>query len=327
MKYRMAAAVLVCVLSMPVGAVAQSLRQQCIDMVESSSYEALCVNVADAMEIVQPRLGIALSGGNPVPGTASTLGMRLGSLPRTSLAARVTAAPVDLPPIERVASTSDVDFAVASVAVDASIGVFQGFALAPTVGGFGSLDVLGSIGIVPLPGDEGFRDRSPFTWAAGARLGLMRESFSAPGVSLSAMYRSLGKIEYGGVASGLVSGEREAFFRTRDYRVVSLRAVVGKRLVGFGLAGGAGYDRYRADVLIRVCDPTVPPLCDSVKVIQQDGFSTSRISLFANASYTLLLVSFVAEAGWQQGGDDVTGGTDKIEKGALFGGLAIRVGF
>jgi hypothetical protein len=311
-------------LALPATVAGQTLRQQCVTMVESSSYEALCVNVADAIEIAQPRLGIALSGGNPVPGTASTLGMRLGALPRISLAARVTAAPVDLPAIERTTSSSDVEFGVASLAADASIGLFQGFALFPTVGGFGSVDLLGSVGIVPLPGDEGFHESSPFTWAAGARVGLLRESFTAPGVSVSAMYRSLGDISYGNVDTGLLGGDRDTFFRVSGYNVTSFRGVVGKRFLGFGLTAGAGYDRYRADVLIRVRDPGLDP--NRIRSIQQDGLKANRTSLFANASYTFLLLSVVAEAGWQQGGDAVSGATDKIEKGALFGGIALRIG-
>ena len=324
MRLCVATVVLTCLLVPTMRAEAQGLRQEC-EVVQNSNYRLLCQNVADALEIVQPRLGIVLSGGNPVPWTASTLGMRLGSLPRLSLAARVTAAPIDLPAIERAASDSDVEFGVASIAADASVGVFPGFALGPTVGGFGALDVLGSVGMVPLPGDEGFQDKSPFTWAAGARLGLLRESFTAPGVSLSAMYRALGDISYGNVETGLIGGEGDTFFRVSEYYVTSLRGVVGKRLLGFGLTAGAGYDWYRGDVLIRVRDPSLTTP-NRIREIQQDGVKTNRTSLFANASYTFLLVSVVAEGGWQQGGDAVVGATDKLEKSALFGGIAIRIG-
>jgi hypothetical protein len=324
MKCR-SATVLLGVLAMPVTVAGQSLRQQCATMVESESYEALCVAVADAMHILQPRLGIALSGGNPVPGTASTLGRRLGTMPRVSLAARVTAARLDLPPIEAVGNSSDVDFGVTSLAADASVGVFQGFALLSTVAGVGSVDVLASVGMVPLPGSEGF-DGSPFTWAAGARIGLLRESFTAPGVSVSAMYRSIADVEYGNVDVGLLGGDGDAFFQLSDYNVTSLRGVIGKRLLGFGLAAGAGYDRYRSDVLIRVRDPALTDQ-NRVRELRLDEWSRSRASLFGNASYTFLLVTFVAEAGWQQGGDAPPDASDRIEKGALFGGIAIRVGF
>jgi hypothetical protein len=329
---QIAAAVLACLLSMPVTGAAQSLRQQCDDKVQQASYRLLCLNLADAMEIVPPRLGIAASGGNPVPGTASTLGMRLGTLPRISVAGRLTTVEVQLPGIQEVTrNASDFTFFAVSVAADASVGLFQGFSLAPTVGGLGSVDLLASVGIAPLNDGGGccgigFRDASQVTWAAGARVGLLRESFTAPGVSLSAMYRSLGTLEYGEAVLGSTFPARDAYFRMRDFRALSFRGVIGKRLIGFGVAGGAGYDRYDTDILIRVCDPVAPPLCNSIEEIQQDGFRASRVSLFANASYTFLLVTIVGELGWQVGGDLETGASETVERGAGFAGLAVRIG-
>ncbi|HSJ10798.1 MAG TPA: hypothetical protein VK928_12820, partial [Longimicrobiales bacterium] len=181
---------------LPVNAQAQALRAQCT-AASRDPVRAFCENVADAATMLQPRVGIALSGGNPVPGTASTLGMRLGSMPRISLTARVTAADVDLPAVERMTDSADVSFPVGSIAADVSVGLFSGVSLLPTVGGFGSIDLLGSVGIIPLPRGEGFDNSAPLTWAAGARVGILRESFTAPGVSVSMMYRRLGDVTFG----------------------------------------------------------------------------------------------------------------------------------
>jgi hypothetical protein len=321
MRYRFAAAVLG-MLALPVNVSGQSMRDACV-IFESASYEALCVNLADAMRIIPPKVGIALSGGNPVPGTASTLGMRLGALPRMSLAVRATGTFVDVPQIEEAGNNGNIEFGVGTIAADASIGVFQGFALLPTVGGFGSIDLLGSAGVMVTRRDA-FHS-SPFTWAAGVRLGLLRESFTAPGVSLSAMYRKVGNIEYGNVDTGLLGGDEDAFFDMRDYQVISLRGVVGKRFVGLGVTAGVGYDRYRTDVLIRVRDPA-PLAPNRIREIFVGDLKTNRTSLFANASYTVLLLSFVAEAGWQLGGSADPGESDMIEKGTFFSGLALRIG-
>lgn len=307
-------------LGSPHALAAQSLRDQCA-AASRTEVRTFCENVADAVAIVQPRLGIALAGGNPVPGTASTLGMRIGAIPRISLALRVTAAELDLPPVERITDDDDVRLAVGSIDADVSVGLFQGFSLVPTVAGFGSVDLLGSIGTIPLPRGEGFDDASPLTWAAGARVGILRESFTAPGLSLSVMYRAFGDVAYG---SETLS-DRDAFFRVEDYHMTSIRGVIGKRLLGFGLTGGIAWDRYSADVAARVRDPAV---LDPTRVllIAEDDIETSRIAYFANASLTFLIVSIVAEAGWQQGGDGITGATPLLEKGALFGGIAIRLG-
>jgi hypothetical protein len=59
----------------------------------------LCLLAVQAVEVGQPRVGIALAGGNPVPGTASTLGLRLGRVPRVSVTGRATLAALEIPPI------------------------------------------------------------------------------------------------------------------------------------------------------------------------------------------------------------------------------------
>ena len=297
---------------------AQTLREQCASA--STQVRDFCENVADAATIMQPRLGIALSGGNPVPGTASTMGMRIGTLPRISLGLRVSAAQVDLPPVERVNNTRDVTFPVGSIDADISVGLFSGFTVAPTMGGLGAIDLLGSVGIIPLPSGEGFDDSSPVTWALGARAGILRESFTAPGVSVSAMYRRLDDLLYGSESLS----DRDAFFTVSDYDVMSFRATAGKRLFGFGLTVGAGYDRYSADIAGSVRDPNVANPANTV-TLRQDGLETSRMSYFGNVSFTLLILNMSAEAGWQQGGDAIDGATDKLQKGALFGGIAIRI--
>jgi hypothetical protein len=51
------------------------------------------------MRAIQERVGTALWGGNPVPGTASTLGMRIGSSPRLSVSGRAVLVPAELPPL------------------------------------------------------------------------------------------------------------------------------------------------------------------------------------------------------------------------------------
>ncbi|HUF51710.1 MAG TPA: hypothetical protein VMN60_12865 [Longimicrobiales bacterium] len=301
------------------GAGAQTLREQC-STASRTEVRTFCEQVADGAVIMQPRLGIALSGGNPVPGTASTLGMRIGSLPRVSVAVRVTAAQVELPPVERVDVTRAVTFPLGSLAADVSIGLFSGFNVLPTVGGLASVDLLGSAGMMPLPRGEGFDDSAPLTWALGARVGILRESFTAPGISLSGMYRRLDDVAYG---SETLS-DRDAFLRVSNYDVASFRATVGKRLLGFGVTAGAGYDRYGADIAATIRDPMV---LEPNRLLQlsERGVSSSRTSVFGNLSFTLLILNLAAEAGWQQGGDPMEGATDMLEKGALFGGIAIRI--
>jgi hypothetical protein len=199
--------------------------------------------------------------------------------------------------------------------------VFPGFSIASTIAGFLSLDALGSIGTIPLPRGEGFDDSSPITWSAGARIGLLRESFTAPGVSVSAMYRALGDVTYGSETLN----DRDAFFRVSDYRMTAVRGTVGKRFLGFGLTAGIAYDNVSADLTGTVRDPGVLAPTRLLTIMEENR-KTDRIAYFGNASFTFLVLSLVAEIGWQQGGNAITDATPLLEKSALFGSIALRLG-
>jgi hypothetical protein len=303
--------------AVPAGAVhAQALRERCATQGGVAGTRQLCENGADAALILQPRLGIAFSGGNPVSGTASTMGMRLGTMPRISAGLRITAAGASIPPFERAGATGNTGIGLGSINADASLGVFQGIALMPTVGGVASLDLLGSAGIMPLRGGD-FRGSAPASWAVGARLGVLRESFTAPGVSVDVMYRGFGAAAYGDPDPAAAAGHLEL----ERNRAASIRATAGKRVLGFGFTGGVGHDRYRSDVRVRVPDATP----SAVVEVSQRGVTTSRTSVYGNASLTLLILNLAAELGWQRGGSAVEGASDRLQRGGLFGGVAARL--
>ena len=301
------------------------LSAQCTSVpVTADPTRRFCNLVAEAIGIVQPRFGLVAAGGNPVPGASSTMGMRLGSLPRISVAGRISAARVTLPDIRRRSTDEDVASFTPSFNVDAALGIFGGFALLPTIGGFGSIDLIASAGMVSLPGDDGFNGGNASTWAGGVRLGLLRESFTVPGASVTAMYRKVGGVDYGD--RNLT--QQESFFETSSMRVLSLRGVVGKRLFIIGAMAGVGYDRFKSDVEFGVSNPGVvgPARFD----FSRDGITSSRMSAFGSAQWTLLILSLIGEVGYQTGGDEFTaplpsGRISTTQKSAYFGSLAIRL--
>ena len=61
----------------------EELRAQCTT---GGATVPFCELAVLGLENLAARAGIVSAGGNPVPGTASTFGMRLGPLPRMSLA-------------------------------------------------------------------------------------------------------------------------------------------------------------------------------------------------------------------------------------------------
>jgi hypothetical protein len=309
----MRAALAACVAAVCIGAPlhAQSLYDEC-ETRAPAEYRELCRGIADAAASIPPRVALLAAGGNPVPGTASTLGMRVPGSPRFSAALRLTAGRAHIPPI-RPGDAEDNAFTAAALALDAGLGVFQGLNVAPTVGGVGSLDVLASTGLLHVPERYGFAGSSSFTWAGGVRVGILRESFTAPGASVSVMYRGLPTVEYEGAAADSVDGA----FRTN---VINVRAVVGKRILGVGLSGGMGWDRTRTTAEATF---EVPELPLPLRVAR--SMSSDRLSYFGNATYTATILNLVAELGWQQDGERPDAAHPDSRRGGLFGGVAVRI--
>lgn len=296
-----------------------SFRSGCADA-SRPEVRTFCENVADAAFIMAPGLVAATAAGNPVPGTASTLGMRIGLTPRVSVGLRVSAAEIELPPVERLVRQSDAAFPIGSVNLDAVVGLFDGFQVMSTVGGLGSVDLVGSVGVTPLPRGEGFDDSAPVTWAAGARVGLLRESFTAPGVSISALYRSAGDALFGDASLT----DRDAAIVLQDISTLSLRGTLGKRVAGVGLTGGIGWDRVTSTMSAVVRDPVV--LAPSRTLgLSATEVSQDRLSWFGNASFTLLILNLTAEVGWLDGGEAFDGGTSLLARRGIFGSLAARL--
>lgn len=281
-----------------------------------------CNLIAQVAVAAQAPIGLAASGGNPVPGTASTLGMRLGKLPRFSVAGRVTTAHARVPDVLEIGRRGDIDFFVPSLNVDAALGLTQGFSPLPTVGGVGSLDLLGSMGFVFLPSGSGWDGGSVFSFGIGSRLGILRESFVLPGVSASLMYRRTGSTTLGDR-----SLDSDDAFLDLGVSNWSLRGAVGKRILGIGLTAGAGYDWYSSDIDLGFVNPsTTGP---STLRVEYDDFDQSRASFFANISYTFLILHLVGELGWQSGPEMVPGPLPdtnyRTGGGGFFGSIAARL--
>jgi hypothetical protein len=218
----------------------------------------------------------------------------------------------------------DASFTFPAAHLHGSVGLFNGFSPAPNVGGVLSLDLNGSAHLVRVPKGKGFQDNL-LGLGAGARLGILRESFNLPGVSLSAYHRSLGRSGFGSLEGG---SPAEARF---DLRVSSLRGVVGKDVRGVGLFGGTGWERYAGDVRIGVTDgrPDLPGT--PTEASATGNLSSKRRLYFLGASMTYVILQLSGEGGWAQGfgtqlPDRVVGDFDPAAA-SWFGSLAVRVTF
>ncbi len=295
-------------------------------MLADANLDLLCRDAVAGIQLLQPELGLALAGGNPVLGTASPIGKRFRTLPRINLGGQLNFVWSKVPdileyPDDTAAPLDTRGFAVPMPQLNLSVGVFSGFEMTTSLGGLLSVEVLGSLSTLILPGGKGFENDAT-GFGLGARVGVLRESFTAPGISFSGSYRWLGRIQFGDVDDG-----DDAEFGM-DVSVFSFRAGVSKSFVALGLAFTLGYDAYDSDVDIAVRDPAGTPAPVIVSVIpsgDRADLDSGRWSAFVDASYIVLFLNFVGELGWQEERTITTSRGWELQAGNFFGAIGVRL--
>jgi len=265
-----------------------------------------------------------VTGGNPVLGTARTL----GGLGHVALTARVNAIKAALPDSTAANQSpvpSSFNGAVPAPMVEGALGLVKGLG-----GGLLSVDVLGSALILPT-GIENLTVDSNAThisnaalgFGYGVRVGVLNGGFPVPAVSVSWMHRTVPRLRYGTL--GAAPGTGDDFEFTMDLKGDSYRAVAGWKFVLVDVAAGIGVDRYKSmDTNIRFYDT---PTTTRTVVINP---TNTRAVVFVNGGLSLAAVKLVGEIGLQAGKDQtyVTRFSDFDPKAAhAFGGIGIRFGF
>lgn len=279
----------------------------------------ICDAALDATRAFHPVAGLLVSGGNPVLGTASTL----GGLGHFSVTARANAAEVVLPDPAYDGSLGEVPSSEELYApvplLEAAAGIYEGL---PS--GLLSIDLLASAQLLPTDQVEGFSvdpaarhiGDVALGLGYGLRVGVLRGEGPLPAVSVSAMRRHVPTLTYGDLEAG------DEFRYGLDLDVTNLRLVAGKQLAAFQLAVGIGWDRYTGDAEIRLREDAGPSVTVELK--------ESRTLAFINAGLDLAAVSIVGEAGYQSGRDRELS-TDfedyDTTDGKLFAGLGLRLSF
>lgn len=273
----------------PAAAGAQSgLEASCRAMVGPTASE--CLLAVATTRAVQERVGIALWGGSPVPGTASTLGMRIGSTPRASLSARLKLVPAEPPPLLDRARAGSERAWIPAASGQATLGVFQGWSPLPTVGGVLSVDVLARLSAARLPRGAGFDHGAALGWSAGVRIGALRESFTMPGVSLTTSYGRSTAVAFGDPDGNTTDG-----FSRGSISDLNATLAASRRIGPLRLTGGVAGDRYSTDARVGYRDP----LSRSLNT-DRGRVTTDRRSWFGNVSWTTLIFHASGEFGWQE---------------------------
>ena len=253
-----------------------------------------CRELALLALAVQRGVGLGSALGSDVPGTSSTAGRRLGNVPRVAFSLGLAGLRMGMP---RVSSPSargleegetPTVFGVRGVV---AAGVVDGLQLAPGFGGIFSVDLTGLFSRLWLPRANGFEGPSAGV-GLGARVGILRESFTVPGISVS-LARGWNRSVKAGDAGDGDPGEVET-----DLEVTSLRAVLGKNWFVLGLMAGVGWDRYRGDATVAAGADLDDPGSASGRL------ASERTVYFAAGWYNFLISRISAEIGMADGVHD-----------------------
>jgi len=276
-----------------------------------------CLETVLAAQAAQGLIGLAASGGSELPGSSSTLGRRFGGTPRLAFSVGFTlvngALPSVLAPSDGTAGSKGTF--VGAVQATGSAGLFRGFSPAPTVGGILALDVLATFSYVGSLDRLGLDDPST-GFGLGARVGVLRESFTLPAVTLSLTRRWMGDTHLSNTQGTMAEAGVTA---------TALRLTVGKELLAFGLLGGVGWDRYSGGMDLEVRPSGTG---GAIGTARTHSFRTHRTIIFGGIGYTFLVAQVGVEGGWARGYDsppnrDATG-FDPGD-GSFFGRLAFRL--
>ena len=296
-------------------AVAQTPASVAARCVDAGGDLDVCLAASTAARALMAHASLHGAAGSPIPGTASNLGTRVGGGPRLSFFAQGMAMSWGLPSSATLGEERS--SVVTGFRFGAAAGLFDGFRLMPTVGGFLATDVFADASTVLTSEGDGFSGAQG-AFALGARIGLLREGFTLPGASVSVARRFGGSLRYGDTAAGDVV-DVEA-----DPSTTSLRVAVSKDLFAVEVLGGLGWDRFSGDVTLRVPDGGAGTL------VLNDGLEDSRRIYFASASKTFsLILTLSVEGGWAEGLPMLPGYTGAYDSssGGAFGSFAARLVF
>jgi hypothetical protein len=285
----------------------------------TGSSRRICDAALDGTRAFHPVAGLLVSGGNPVLGTANTL----GGLGHFSVTARANAADVVLPDLGYDGSAGAVPSSEELYApvplLEGAAGIYEGL---PS--GLLSIDLLASAQLLPtgvvddLSVDPDARHIGDVALGIGygVRVGFLRDDGPLPAVSVSAMRRHVPRLAYGDVEAG------DEFRYAVDLQATNLRLVASKQLAALQLAAGVGWDRYTGDAEIQLRSGPDPLVAIELR--------QSRTLAFINAGLDLAAISIIGEAGYQ-GGRDQELSTEfedyDTTDGTFFAGLGLRLSF
>jgi hypothetical protein len=298
---------------------------QCNTLVPAAT--TACNTAVDAVKAFHPVAGILVSGGNPMLGSAGSL----GGFGHVAVTTRVNFLRASLPNPDSAAQSSvpsSVTGTVPAMLVEAGAGLLRGAG-----GGLLAVDALGSALLLPTGAPLNLTVSSGAAHIGsialglgyGLRVGLLRGAFPAPALSVSYMRRTVPRIQYGTLGPTFGTGNRFEF--DTDLQADNYRIEAGRKVALFDVAAGLGLDHYGSTAHVRFHDnPAVPTSTQTVTL----DLSNTRQVLFLDVGLSGALFKLVGELGYQTGKDqrlttNFSGFDPKA--GHVFGSIGFRFGF
>ena len=317
---------------------AQGVNPQCVAPANNNSQytEDACQKASDVFQYIAPQLGVAVAGGNAILGQGGTL----GGLGHVYIGVRANVLQGNLPRVDAVTPSvngprSDQyptrnQLLVLPVA-DAAIGIFRGIPLGVT--NVGGVDLLANATYLPSFTSGTVDVSEPggsFKLGVGARVGILQESLVLPGISATFMRRELPTLQI--VAR---SGQDTLRVDNAGIRADSWRVVASKSLFVFGIAIGAGQDKYQSNA--RVSAYVAPRALGGPGLFTPEARggpvaftqNVTRTTYFLDATLNLPIVKIIGEVGQASGGTVRTYNTfsgSAPNAARVFGSLGLRIG-
>lgn len=261
---------------------------------DREEFRAACEDAALVLQAAHGGLGLLASGGGALPASASTASWRPASRIRLVLDGGVTVSRIPWPEPDRsLGEGLGERRTFQGIRLAASVGFFGGFSPRPGVDGVLAVDGVGSFRYLQLRRRDGFGGY-PRGWGGGVGIGLLRESASLPGATLTVLRHRLDRIRFNGRVQR-EDGEEQSLTVDLAPRVTSVRAEVGKELPLVRLTVGGVWDRYGGEGWIRAAREGAgigfaPP--------EIHDLSANRTYLFLGTSRAWEAAEVAAELAW-----------------------------
>jgi hypothetical protein len=297
-----------------------------------------CQQAYDVYQFLAPQLGLALAGGNATIGQGSVL----GGLGHFSVGVRGNVFSGQLPQVDQFSqgtsgaqqrSLPSESHVLGAPTADAAVGIFKGFPLALT--NILGLDALVSAMYIPSVDNKNVKVTPENNWqfGYGARIGLLSESIVVPGVSVTWIERDLPETNLTGTAN---TGGNTATLTVNNLKVKTSawRVVASKSFIIFGLAAGAGQDKYTNSAAISAsftgtCSGGgISVNCSGTTSVPNSSQDLTRTNIFGDLSLNLPLFKIVGEVGQASGGtvntfNSFSGG--RADRSQVYGSVGLRL--